>query len=114
MMLRTIRTDPLANWCVFEARDRYRILTAASASPRRFLKSVRNIELTRKPSRRLSGSSKNLERLHARRTLRQKFLSRGRKKYKKCMKYAQHWRRLQAAQPRELLKETHQIGRAHV
>src|ERR1700726_4748618 len=105
MMPRTIRTDPLANW--FEARDRYRILTAALASPRGFLKPVRNIELTRKPSRRLSGSSKNLERLHARRTLRQQFLSRGRKKYKRCMKYAQHWRKLRAARPRELLKEIH-------
>src|SRR6202790_3135815 len=99
MMPRTIRTDPLANWYMFEARDRYRILTAALASPRGFLKSVRNIELTRKPSRRLSGSSKNLERLHARRTLRQQFLSRGRKKYKRCMKYVQHWRKLRAARP---------------
>src|ERR1700730_15666835 len=106
-MPRTIRTDTLANWCKFEARDRYRILTASLASPRGFLKSVRNIELTRKPSRRLSGSFKNLERLHARRTLRQQFLSRGRKKYKRCMKYAQHWRKLRAAQPRELLKEIH-------
>lgn len=53
------------------------------------------------------GDSKHLERLHARRTLRQQFLSRGRKKYKRCMKYAQHWRRLRAAQPRALLKETH-------
>src|SRR5260221_13940513 len=25
MIPRTIRTDPLANWCMFEARDRYRI-----------------------------------------------------------------------------------------
>src|SRR5258705_13616592 len=107
MMPRTIRTDPLANWCMFEARDRYRILTAPLASPRGFLKSARNIELARKPSRRLSGSSKHLERLHARKTLRQQFLSRGRKKYKRCMKYAQHWRKLRAARPRELLKEIH-------
>src|ERR1700747_2412871 len=99
MMPRTIRTDPLANW--FEARDRYRILMAALASPRGFLKSLRNIELTRKPSRRLSGSSKNLERLHRRRTLRQRLLLRARKKYKRA------WRKLRAARPRELLKEIH-------
>src|ERR1700730_19474435 len=107
MLPRTIRTDPLANWCRFKARDRYRILTAALASPRGFLKPVRNIELTRKPSRRLSGSSKNLERLHARRTLRQQVLSRGRKKYKRCMKYAQHWRKMRAARAREVVKGEH-------
>src|SRR5258708_8460600 len=92
---------------MFEARDRYRILTAALPSPRGFLKSVRNIELTRKPSRRLSGSSKNLERLHARRTLRQQFLSRGRKKYKRSTKYSQPWSKVRASRPPELLKGIH-------
>src|SRR5260221_13940514 len=105
MMPGTIQTDPLANWYMFEARDRYRILTAALASPRGFLKSVRNIELTRKPSRRLSGSSKNLERLDGRRTLRQQLMSRGRKKYKRGMKTAQHWRKIRGPGPREPLKE---------